>query len=395
MNYKKIGELCHSLKKSVKPDSDTTYNVFSLPAFDDKMRPEKLSGSEIKSNKFKVFEDTILFNKLNVKYRRIWNIHKLTTSNNISSTEFIPLVAENGVDQDYLYHCLRSDDVTFAMYAARKGTSNSQQRIDEGILFSYEIPVPSYEEQRKIASILNSIDERIKVNEEINDNLSQQIHSIYSAWFQTYSHFSNLDMCESELGPIPDGWKAVRLSEVTKNIRTRVGNRTCKVLSAINTGKLQPSEEYFTKQVFSKDISNYILVEQNDFAYNPARVNIGSIGINDLGITGCVSPVYVVFRVEPEYVNFFNLFIKSQSFKEEAKVRAIGSVRQAMNYSDFALIQIVYPPLYAVQEFNEIVNPLLDSIKHNEEENLKLSSIRDVLLPKLMSGELDISSLKL
>ena len=202
-------------------------------------------------------------------------------------------------------------------------------------------------------------------------------------------------MCESELGPIPDGWKAVRLSEVTKNIRTRVGNRTCKVLSAINTGKLQPSEEFFTKQVFSKDISNYILVEQNDFAYNPARVNIGSIGINDLGITGCVSPVYVVFRVEPEYVNFFNLFIKSQSFKEEAKVRAIGSVRQAMNYSDFALIQIVYPPLYAVQEFNEIVKPLLDSIKHNEEESLKLSSIRDVLLPKLMSGELDISSLKL
>ena len=172
MNYKKIGELCHSLKKSVKPDSDTTYNVFSLPAFDDNMKPEELSGSEIKSNKFKVFEDTILFNKLNVKYRRIWNIHKLTTSNNISSTEFIPLVAENDVDQDYLYHCLRSDDVTFAMHAARKGTSNSQQRIDEGILFSYEIPVPSFEEQRKIASILNSIDERIKVNEEINDNLS-------------------------------------------------------------------------------------------------------------------------------------------------------------------------------------------------------------------------------
>lgn len=172
MNYKKIGELCHSLKKSVKPESDTIYNVFSLPAFDDKMRPEKLSGCEIKSNKYRVFGNTILFNKLNVKYRRIWNIHKLTTNNNVSSTEFIPLVAENGVDQDYLYHCLRSDDVTFAMHAARKGTSNSQQRIDEDILFSYEIPVPSIEEQRKIASILNSIDERIKVNEEINDNLS-------------------------------------------------------------------------------------------------------------------------------------------------------------------------------------------------------------------------------
>ena len=172
MNYKKIGDVCHSLKKSIKPVSDVTYNVFSLPAFDDKMKPEKLNGNEIKSNKFRVFENTILFNKLNVKYRRIWNIHKLSTDNNISSTEFIPLVAEKNVDQDYLYYCLRSDDVTFAMHVARKGTSNSQQRIDENILFSYEIPVPSLEEQRKIAAILTSLDEKIKVNERINDNLS-------------------------------------------------------------------------------------------------------------------------------------------------------------------------------------------------------------------------------
>lgn len=172
MNYKKIGELCHSVKKSVKPEESIVYSVYSLPGFDNKQTPEKLAGSDIKSNKFKVYENSILFNKLNVKYRRIWNIHELKTENNISSTEFIPLVVEKGVDQDYLYYCLRSDDVTTAMHAARKGTSNSQQRIDENILFSHSVPVPDYCEQRKIASVLRNIDEKIRTNEEINDNLS-------------------------------------------------------------------------------------------------------------------------------------------------------------------------------------------------------------------------------
>lgn len=172
MIYKKIGELCRSYKKGIKPVNDEVYTLFSLPAFDNNEHPEIVNGSEIKSNKLVVTNNMILFNKLNVKYRRVWNIKTISTKNNLCSTEFIPLIANDGIDQDYLYYCLISDDVTYAMHAARKGTSNSQQRIDESILFSHSIPVPDLEVQKKIASLLGSIDDKIRINKQINDNLS-------------------------------------------------------------------------------------------------------------------------------------------------------------------------------------------------------------------------------
>ena len=177
------------------------------------------------------------------------------------------------------------------------------------------------------------------------------------------------------------------LGEVTENIRTRVGKASFPVLSAVNTGELILSEDYFSKQVYSKDISKYIIVNENDFAYNPARVNIGSIGINDLGFAGCVSPVYVVFRVEPEYTDYFECYIKTQKFKEEVKLRASGSVRQAMSYNDFSLIKVAFPPRRIIEKFNDIVAPIKTEIRNLSTDINKTIEMRDNLLPLIMAGE--------
>ncbi|WP_160210803.1 restriction endonuclease subunit S, partial [Anaerotruncus colihominis] len=176
--------------------------------------------------------------------------------------------------------------------------------------------------------------------------------------------------------------------------RTKAKGNDYKVLSAINTGQLQLSEEYFTKQVFSKSISNYIVVEPFDFAYNPARINIGSIGMNTFGFTGCVSPIYVVIRCEPEYHYFLDFFIKSKRFSEEVKTRASGSVRQSLNYTDFGQIKIACPPIDVIERFNREYEVRLKTIEHLKGENKRLSSIRDTLLPKLMSGEIDVSAIQ-
>ena len=229
----------------------------------------------------------------------------------------------------------------------------------------------------------------------VNDNLYQQALALYRSLFVDFERIPAAERVASELGDIPVGWGIKTLSEVTTNIRTRVRDHSYKVLSALNSGCLQPSEEYFTKQVFSKDISNYIVVDKNDFVYNPARVNIGSIGLNTLGYIGCVSPVYVVFRTEPEYHYFMDFFIKSDRFKEEVRVRASGSVRQSMNYTDFGLIKIAYPPLAIVRQFNAEYEIILKCINRNLEENVALASIRDSLIPKLLAGEIDLSSVTL
>ena len=224
-----------------------------------------------------------------------------------------------------------------------------------------------------------------------NDNLEQQAQALFKSWFLDFEPFKSGRFVESELGMIPEGWRVVSLGEVTTLEKERVGNRSnVKVLSPIATGELILSEEYFTKQVFSESISRYILVKPCFFAYNPARVNIGSIGRNTFDFDGCVSPVYVVFSCEDGYHYFFDMYRGLSSFKEEVITRSIGGVRQTLNYSDFALIKIVYPPKEIILEFNILFERLYQSQILYSQENRHLAELRDALLPKLMSGELKI-----
>lgn len=240
---------------------------------------------------------------------------------------------------------------------------------------------------------MKTIDEKININKEINKNLEEQIETVYNSFFVYYDNFSKEELEECEIGLIPKEWELLSLGEVTNQIKEKVGNNNYKVFSAVNTGNLILSEEYFDKQVFSKSIEKYIVVKQKEFAYNPARVNIGSIGRNDFDYDGCVSPVYVAFKVEEGYENFMNMFIKSNRFNQWVTTLASGSVRQTLNYSDFSIIKIAYPPKDLIEKFNIIYESYYEVINHNKSMMSNLEMIRDILLPKLMSGEIDVSKI--
>ncbi len=222
-----------------------------------------------------------------------------------------------------------------------------------------------------------------------NHNLEEQAQALYKSWFVDFEPFKDGKFVESELGLIPEGWSVKSLGEVTDEIRDKVGIRTdVKVLSPVTSGQLVLSEEFFTKQVFSENIAKYLLVRPGDFAYNPARVNIGSLGLNEYFFDGCVSPVYVVFRCENGYNHFFDLYRTTAPFKDEVLSRSNGGVRQTLGYKDFALIRMVYPPKNVVESFNSLYESLRAVQESNVEENDILSTQRDALLPRLMSGGL-------
>ena len=266
-------------------------------------------------------------------------------------------------------------------------TASAVPGINRNIVHKELVRIPDIDTQEKIVDILNSFDDKIKINQSIIENLQCQAAALFSSWFERFEPFEvKLDTSQETMAPI--GWEYKSLGEVTTDIRTRVGNRDLPVLSAVNTGKLIYSEDYFSKQVFSKDISKYIVVEENDFAYNPARINIGSIGRNDLGLSGCVSPVYVVLRTKPEYMYYFDFFFKSARFNREVNLRSTGSVRQSLKYSDFSLIRTILPPKDVVEKFNSLYLPLLEPINVRARENDTLTSMRDLTLKRIMTGEM-------
>lgn len=254
------------------------------------------------------------------------------------------------------------------------------------------INVPKeFEDQRRIASILSSLDRKIELNNKINADLEEMAQAIFKNWFVDFEPFKNGKFVDSELGMIPEGWKVGTLGDITKNKSAKVKERNdVKVLSPVTTGELVLSEEYFTKQVFSSSIAKYKIVNKGDFAYNPARVNIGSLGRNEFDFDGCVSPVYVVFSVLDGYENYFDLFRKTDFFKDSVASLAIGGVRQSLSYDDLSSIEVIIPSENAVEEFNNLYNQMKKTIKANKLENSRLSLLRDTLLPRLMSGELEV-----
>ena len=296
---------------------------------------------------------------------------------------------ESKVNYKFLYYYMFSSEWREEI-ERHKVFGSTVDRIPLISFPSFMVNLPDMATQEYIANILSALDDKIALNNKINENLEQQAQAVYDLTFISFDGVSNNEFQESEFGMIPKGWTIRQLSDVTKNIRDRVKDNMYEVLSALNTGNLCPSEEYFSKQVFSKNIKNYIVVEPFDFAYNPSRINIGSIGMNDLGYTGCVSPVYVVVRPEKEYQYFLDFFIKSKRFKEEVKARASGSVRQSLSYADFGQIKVIYPPIDVVEKFNGKYAFLLSTMNHYKKEIEMLENLRDVLLPKLMNGEIDV-----
>ena len=320
-----------------------------------------------------------------------------------ANTMFWTEINEDIVIPKFLYYIIHAFDFS------SMNLGSAVPRLNKSLIESIEVRIPSIGTQQEVVEKLFPIDDKIVINQRINDNftlpfllltcfvlwllklrndnLQQQARALYKSWFVDFEPFNDGQFEDSELGLIPQGWSVKQLGEITTQVNERVKERVdVKVLSPITTGELVLSEEYFTKQVFSESIFKYIVVKPTDFAYNPARVNIGSLGMNEYDFDGCVSPVYVVFRCEDEYQHFFDLFRRTQKFLDEVNVRSIGGVRQTLSYKDFSLIKLVYPSKIVVKAFNEVYLPLKKTISENDKEIELLASLRDTLLPKLMSG---------
>ena len=296
---------------------------------------------------------------------------------------------DNVLDNTYLKYYLQSGKGQKSLSARESGTTVTG--IKQAELRRVDIEYPAYDDQRRIASILSSLDRKIELNNKINADLEEMAQAVFKNWFVDFEPFKDGKFVDSELGMIPEGWKVGTLGDITKNKSAKVKERNdVKVLSPVTTGELVLSEEYFTKQVFSSSIAKYKIVNKGDFAYNPARVNIGSLGRNEFDFDGCVSPVYVVFSVLDGYENYFDLFRKTDFFKDSVASLAIGGVRQSLSYDDLSSIEVIIPSENAVEEFNNLNNQMKKTIKANKLENSRLSTLRDTLLPRLMSGELEV-----
>ncbi|MGE0229058.1 MAG: restriction endonuclease subunit S [Dehalococcoidia bacterium] len=308
----------------------------------------------------------------------------------------------DAADTRYLLYALLATDIRGYL------TGSTMPKLTQANLNRLPIPAPPLAEQRAIAHILGTLDDKIELNRRMAETLEAIARAIFKSWFVDFDpvrakaegrdtglpkEIADLfpdRLVESEIGEVPRTWLSAQFSEIAFPRRERLGERRGVVLSAIASGHLVPSESHFTKKVYSKDTSKYLAVHPGDFAYNPSRINIGSIGMSLQPGLGAVSPVYVVFQPRPAYGWLIDFLLRTPSVREWITTLASGSVRQSLSWSDFASIPVVVPPQPLVEVFNALWSSLRHGIEARALQGATLCALRDTLLPKLISGELRV-----
>lgn len=282
------------------------------------------------------------------------------------STEYIIFRSIDGVsDEDYLYYLICSPFVRNMAIKSMVGSSG-RQRVQIDVIKSLQIEVPPLNEQQKIGSLLKSIDDKIAINNAINDNLEQQVSSIYQSWFENFT-LSN--------GVCPESWQYGTLSDIAD----------------VSSGKRPPM-----KSLIQTNAVNIPLVGATSIMGFTNKVN----HIDKILVTGRVGTHGIIQRfnspcwtsdntlvITSKYYEFTNQILQRIDYSSINR----GSTQPLITQGDMNKVTVLIPDDNILTEFEAIASTLMFQYEVNITENKKLAKVRDTLLPKLMSGELDVS----
>lgn len=302
----------------------------------------------------------------------------------------------NGLDVEYLYYWFLSPYGKNEIDS--KAIGSTQKALTIETLCKFNIKIPSKkEDQHRIASILSSLDRKIELNNKINADLEEMAQAIFKNWFVDFEPFKDGKFVDSELGMIPDGWKVGRLDEIAD------------VVGGSTPSKAKP--EYYTQKGIAwltpKDLSNHPAVytsrgeiDITEEGYNStstklmpkgtilftSRAPIGYISIaqNDI----CTNQGFKSLVPKKAGTCFLYCFLKYVT--PEIENKSTGSTFKEASGALMKSLQVIMPEQKVFEDFEEIVCPLFARIESLEKENSRLSLLRDTLLPRLMSGELEV-----
>jgi len=368
----KLKDVCKYERISINPQKYKILQFvhYSFPAFDNNKTPEIQFGGQIKSSKYIVKKGYILYNKLNVRFKRIWNINFETPENSICSSEFLPILATK-CNQDYLYYFLCSDELTDTMANSNTGTSGSHQRIDPNFLMKYDILLPPLPEQKAIAEVLSSLDDKIDLLTRQNKTLEDLAQAYFRKWFIEDIHNK---ICYKRFADVAEFSKGKKPREIIEEQRKGYVRQI--LIDTFDTDK-----EYYTRP------EGMIISTETDILMVMDGASSGRV---EIGFSGVVGSTIGMFRPKSDfkYPMFLYEFLKSN--EEFIMDNTTGS---AIPHADKKLIfelEIPYFQEEKIQEFENFALVLFNKRQNNRRQIRTLTKLRDTLLPKLISGEIRV-----
>lgn len=376
----KLSDICSFRKGKVEVENLNAKNYIST----ENMLPNKCGITEASSLPTvsltqEYNSGDVLVSNIRPYFKKIWQAEY----DGGCSNDVLVFVPKPNTDKDFLYYVLADDDFFTYSMATSKGTK--MPRGDKTSIMQYEVPLIDLQVQKKIASVLKALDEKIKLNNEINNNLEQQAQLLFLSWFSNtncyidndwhirkfgevarFSQGMQVPITEQLLFPTHGYERFIRIVDITQP-----SNQDIRYIKSTDKGK-----------VFASDIF---------------MIRYGSPGIVARNYEGIIANnLFTIYPTTSELSNdYIYYYLKSNEIQKYIVQNAVSSTMPAINFSTLKNLDIIIPDSISMQQFTDF-SKTVRLIQYNiKQENQRLAQLRDALFPKLMSGELDVSDIEL
>jgi len=328
----------------------------------------------------------------------------------ISGTGVIRLRVRPGstiVDADFLSHVL--SDPTSVEWFKFHAIGATMPNLNEGIIRSFPLLLPPLQEQRAIAHMLGTLDDKIELNRRMSETLEAMVRALFESWFVRFdpvrakmegrdpglpSDLADLfpdRLVDSELGEIPEGWNPSTLGDVADNPRR-----------GVQPGEIPPETpyiglEHMPKRRIALDTwEDAASVESNKFIFRRGEILFGKLRpyFHKVGVAPvagvCSTDIVVVTPVAPEWFGFVLGHVSSVEFVDYTNAGSTGTRMPRTSWSQMAAYPVILPSQAIAARFDAMIRPLVERIISTVHESRTLAALRDTLLPKLISGELRV-----
>lgn len=326
-------------------------------------------------------------------------VAQLRTAEKVALAQRVILLRANPdvYDQSFFFQALKGDYVQGRLKA--RGTGTTVLGIKQSELRKVKVPWFPLPTQRKIASILSAYDDLIENNTRRIAILEEMAQAIYREWFVNFRFpgHENVKLVDSSLGPIPEGWESTRLEEVAdvnaRSIKKGLAPESINYIDikSVSTGRIEEVREMSFADAPSRARR---VVQHGDVIWSTVRPNLKSYSVvlspsqNTIASTGfaVLSPKEVPF-------SYLYFALTTDEFASYLVNHATGAAYPAVNAQDFKNAELLRPSDMLLDQFQEIASEMLVLGQRLLVKNENLRTTRDLLLPKLISGELDVEDL--
>ena len=311
-------------------------------------------------------------------------------------------------NEDYVYYFLNRFEIQYNLAINASGSAN-QANISPDQIKAIDIILPSIPTQNSIAEILSSLDDKIELNNKINKNLEDLAQALFKQWFVNFEFpnekgepykSSGGEMVESESGEIPKGWKVTSLDQIANINIGRTPPRQehhwfsdnpldVKWISIRDMGNvgvyISETSEYITRDAIKK--FNIPLIKPNTVIVS-FKLTVGRVSITTETMLSNEAIAQIDITEKELKHEFVYLYLKQFNFDS---LGSTSSIATAVNSKAIKALPIIHPNKILLNKFSDSVTELFLTIKNNYFETNNLSNLRDILLPKLISGELTVN----